>query len=133
MEAIQLERSLSLAWDKRPEMLRARADVESSRLEYLLARKELVPSLSLDGSVVHKLDIARTEIVPGVTFTTPNPTWRITANLVVPIWQGGSLWQGMRKAQAQYGEARAQMEDVKRQVTEEVSQSYIQIAKNRKV
>lgn len=83
---------------RRPDLSAARAQAVAAELRHSAARKELLPSISLDGSRGYQGDELKSLDSPA------NLIWSLTGRLVQPLFQGGAL-----RARAKAAEARGDM------------------------
>lgn len=83
------------ALEQRPDLLAARLRLNASSLRYSLAKKNLLPSLSLSGSVGENSSEFKD------LFDLDNLIWNIAAGLAAPLFDGGRLRAEQAQAEAQ--------------------------------
>jgi outer membrane protein TolC len=114
---ITMEEAFRQAFEQRPDLKAAAAQVRAAELARSGARAERLPSLGV------KADY-------GVIGTTPDHshgTFSVTGTLSLPIWQGGRTGGDIEQADATLTQRRAELEDLKLQVEGEIRKVYLDL------
>ena len=98
---------LQIAFENRPELKKAYQDLETANLSVLAEKKVNNPSLALVGNV-DKLLVNQTE--------SKNTSWSATANLSIPIFDGGIQKYNAEIAQSKADAQKEQIEAIKQSI-----------------
>lgn len=107
---------ISTAYDKRPELLQANSNIEIARKLVRLNAAALYPSISLTGSGNYNGTQQ-----PG----TPQTTYSISADLGIPLYDGGATRSRVRSAEITVSAQEETLEQLKQNIALEVRQAYI--------
>ncbi len=110
-----LESYVALADRLRPDVLRARSDVESARASVKLAKIDAKPQIT--ASAGYSLDPRDTR-TRGFTFST---------GLSIPLFDAGGRKAGVRAGENNFGAAQITLEQVRKDVAADVETAYIDI------
>ena len=86
---------------RRPDLVSAERQVAASEARLRVARRELLPNITLTGSAGTATDALRSLL--GGDFS----VWSIVGNVVAPLWQGGRLRAQIGRAEARVAEVLA--------------------------
>jgi outer membrane protein len=114
-----LEQALSEAYGRRPELQRAEWSRRVAEARVRFERKGRLPSASLNAGFQYAPDASG--------FAVETQTWSIVANLALPIWDAGLSEARTRQAKADVAAAKAQLQQAKGQVAEEVRLSLTEL------
>jgi outer membrane protein TolC len=115
--AISLDDALKQAFDNRPDLKAAQAEVHAAELERSAARDERLPSLSVNA------DFGAIGTNPGEA----RATYTVSGTLTVPIWQGGRAGGDIEQADAALDQRRAELEDERNQIESQVREAYLDV------
>jgi outer membrane protein len=114
------EAALAIALENHPDIKTAKYNEESSRYTIRSTSGQLLPSLSIDGSLSHGDEVTSTG------------TWsnsaRIAAVLSVPLYQSGSVYSQVRQARQINSQRLQEIEQAVRLIQETVIQSWEQLS-----
>jgi outer membrane protein TolC len=114
---ITMEEAFRQAFEQRPDLKAAAAQVRAAELARSGARSERLPSLAVNADY-------------GVIGTTPahsHGTFSVTGTLSFPIWQGGRTGGDIEQADATFTQRRAELEDFQLQVEAEIRKVYLDL------
>jgi outer membrane protein TolC len=114
---ISFEGALKQAFEQRPDLLAAEAQLEAAERARSAARAERLPSLAVRADY-------------GVIGTNPSQshgTFAVVGTVRVPIWQGGRSKGQIEVAEAALAQRRAELEDVKGRIESEVRNAYLDL------
>ena len=111
-----LQEAVQLAMDNHPEIRAARFDEASARNDIASAQGQLLPTVSLSASA------SRTESSSSVN--SGQNTASLQAQIVVPLYQGGAAYAGVRQSQALQSAAVSAIHDTTRQIRELVENAW---------
>ncbi len=103
-----------LRWEDRPDLVAARANLESARLARTQAEAGYLPTVSVASNLV-----AYTSDPGPASFA----TWSIAAIIAVPIWEGGARGGIIRERSGAEEQAAQALEATRRQVEVEVARA----------
>lgn len=105
------------AMDNHPAIRSARFSEEASRSAIASAQGDLLPTVTLTGSLTYSEDQSAA-LSNGVT----SAQVQVTAS--IPLYQGGAAYAGVRQAQAQQSQAMSQIHVVTREIRETVENAW---------
>ncbi len=105
-----LNETIHLAWDQRPDMKAAAAQVQAAEQARQAATSEYLPSLSLNADYG----------VIGVNPAQSHGTFSVTGTLHVPIFRSGRTSADVEQASAVLSQRRAELEDLRGRVEQDV-------------
>jgi outer membrane protein len=108
-----LDAALAEAFHGRRELAAAESSLRSAQQQVRVERKGYLPNLSLNVYLMHNPD----------RFDRERESWSVGANLTIPIWDGGKTRAGIRGAEARVDSARAQAQEARDAVTEDIEQA----------
>ena len=114
---ITLEEAFRQAFEQRPDLKAAAAQVRAADLARSGARSERLPSLAVNADY-------------GVIGTNPSQshgTFSVTGTLRFPIWEGGRTGGDIEQADATLTQRRAELEDLKLQVEGDIRKVYLDL------
>jgi outer membrane protein TolC len=114
---ITLEEALRQAFEQRPDLKAAAAQVRAAEFARSGARSERLPSLAVNADY-------------GVIGTNPSQshgTFSVTGILRFPIWEGGRTGGDIEQADATLTQRRAELEDLKLQVEGDIRKVYFDL------
>jgi outer membrane protein TolC len=114
---VKLEDAIKLAFDQRSDLKAADAQLHAAERARAAARAERYPSLGVNG------DYGGIGVNPAQI----QATYTVTANLKIPIWQGGKAEGDIQQAEAALSQRRAEYEDLKGQVESDVRDAYLDL------
>jgi len=114
---LMVEEALKQAYDHRSDLKAADAQVRAAERAKAAARAERYPSLAVAA------DIGGIGITPSQLQT----TYTATANLKIPIWQGGHAEGDIEQADATLKQRRAEYEDLKGQIESDVRSAFLDL------
>lgn len=103
--------------DNHPVVLAARYDEEQSRSDIATAQGALLPTLTLSGSVSYGEDQVA-GLSNGVT------AGQVQVQAVIPLYQGGAAYSGIRRAQAIQSQRMSQIHETARAIQENVENAW---------
>ncbi|MCR9212534.1 MAG: TolC family outer membrane protein [Proteobacteria bacterium] len=111
--------ALAIALENHPDIKTAKFNEESSRYTIRSTSGQLLPSLSVDGTLSHGNEV------------TGNGTWANTASisavLSVPLYQSGAVYSQVRQARQINSQRLQEIEEAVREIREAVVQSWEQL------
>jgi outer membrane protein TolC len=114
---IGVEDALKQAFDRRPDLKAAEAQIRAAEFARSAARDERLPSLGVNA------DLGEIGLNPAQL----HATYTLTGTLRVPIWQGGRASGDIEAAEAALTERRAELEDAKGQIETQVREVYLDL------
>ena len=114
---ITMEEAFRQAFEQRPDLKAAAAQVRAAELARSGARSERLPSLAVNADY-------------GVIGTNPSQshgTFSVTGTLRFPIWEGGRTGGDIEHADATLTQRRAELEDLKLQVEGDIRKVYLDL------
>jgi outer membrane protein TolC len=114
---ITVEGALKQAFEQRSDLKAADAQVKAAEKARGAARAERYPSLGITSDVG----------AIGVTPSQLQMTYTATANLKIPIWQGGKVSGDVEQADAALAQRRAEYEDLKGQIESDVRNAFLDL------
>lgn len=120
--SIAMNDALTLALQKRPELLASKLRLEAARFQYKSARAAYMPSVN--AAAGYDWRNSSTSTLPAPDWD--NPGWNIGASLSIPLFQGGAVHAGVLQADAALKQSEASLEATTLKVTQEVQQDFLQ-------
>jgi outer membrane protein TolC len=114
---ITIDDALKQAFDNRPDLKAADAEVHAAELAKSAARDERLPSLAVSA------DFGAIGTNPGEA----RATYTVSGTLTVPIWQGGRAAGDVEQADAALDQRRAELEDERSQIEGQVREAYLDV------
>ena len=114
---ITVDDALKEAFDNRPDLKAADAEVHAAELAKSAARDERLPSLAVSA------DFGAIGTNPGEA----RATYTVSGTLTVPIWQGGRAAGDVEQADAALDQRRAELEDERSQIEGQVREAYLDV------
>lgn len=114
-----LKGALSVARENHPLIKAAQYNVDAGQFNVKVSEGTLLPSITLDAS--HQQALQR-----GTTVS-DSRTSTVTANVSIPIYQGGSRFSNIRQAKEIVSQLRIQVDEVRRQIDQAVHASYAEL------
>lgn len=114
---VTVEGALKQAFEQRWDLKAADAQVKAAARARGAAKAEWYPSLGITSDVG----------AIGVTPSQLQMTYTATANLKIPIWQGGKVSGDVEQADAALAQRRAEYEDLKGQIEGEVRNAFLDL------
>ncbi len=114
---ISVEEALTQAFAVRADLKAAEAQIRAAERARSAAHAERYPSLAVNA------DVGGIGITPGQLQT----TYTATANLKIPIWQGGRAEADIEQADATLSQRRAEYEDLKGQIESDVRSAFLDL------
>jgi outer membrane protein TolC len=114
---ITVDDALKQAYDNRPDLKAAQAQVRAAELAKSAARDERLPSLAVNA------DYGAIGTNPGEA----RATYTVSGTLNVPIWQGGRAGGDVEEADAALEQRRAELEDERSQIESQVREAYLDV------
>ena len=111
-----LQEAVQMAMDNHPAISAARFDEESSRSDIAVAQGALLPRVTITGSVTYSEG--------GAQISNGQTNASLQAQVVVPIYQGGAAYAGVRQAQAAQAASMADIHVATRQIREAVENAW---------
>ncbi|MFI4948021.1 MAG: TolC family outer membrane protein [Alphaproteobacteria bacterium] len=112
------EEALSLASNDNPNVIAASFAELAARDNVDLVRGQLLPQVSIVG------DLNRS-FAPSITLrNSRQDTASVTAQLTMPLYEGGAIYSQTRAAQQTVGQKRSQVDDTRRQAVQTASQNW---------
>lgn len=111
-----LEETHDLSDRDNPDVVAARFTVESANDDIRVARSDLLPSLSLNGTVEHREEFT----APGVE----SDSAEVIAQLNIPLYQGGGPSARVRQTKQIAGQRRIQYDETRRAVRARATSSW---------
>ena len=111
-----LEETLSFSEEANPDVMAARHLEQASQDDILVARSEMLPTLSLNGQVEHREDFGS----PGSEVDSA----QVTARLSIPLYQGGGPSARVRRAKQVASQRRIQLDETQRAVRAQATASW---------
>jgi outer membrane protein TolC len=114
---ITVDDALKQAFDNRPDLKAAEAEVRAAELAKSAARDERLPSLAVNA------DFGAIGTNPGEA----RGTYTVSGTLTVPIWQGGRAGGDVEQADSALDQRRAELEDERSQIESQVREAYLDV------
>jgi outer membrane protein TolC len=114
---LSVDDAVKQAFDGRADLRAAEVQVHAAERAKAAARAERYPSLNVTA------DVGGIGINPGQLET----TYTATANLKIPIWQGGRVEGDVQQADATLSQRRAEYEDLKGQIEGDVRSAFLDL------
>ncbi|MGB6431757.1 MAG: TolC family protein [Candidatus Acidiferrales bacterium] len=114
---ITVDDALKQAFDNRPDLKAAEAQVRAAELAKSAARDERLPSLAVSA------DFGAIGTNPGDA----RATYTVSGTLTVPIWQGGRAGGDVEEADAALEQRRAELDDEHNQIESQVREAYLDV------
>lgn len=114
---LSVDDAVKQAFDGRADLRAAEVQVHAAERAKAAARAERYPSLNVTA------DVGGIGINPGQLET----TYTATANLKIPIWQGGRVEGDVQQAEATLSQRRAEYEDLKGQIEGDVRSAFLDL------
>lgn len=111
-----IETAVEDALNINPQLLQAKFTEEQSRFAIRATSGQLLPSVALQGTA------SRDDSTSQANVTTDTLT--VGATLTVPLYQSGSVYSAVRQARQRNNQARIQIDEVRRSVIQNVTQSW---------
>lgn len=121
---------LSAAENDNPAVIAAGYAKHAAEDDIDVADGALLPTLSLDASVLHEADVARFGIESGslVVGRAPVTDYRIVAQLVVPLYDGGKSYSVSRQARQVASQRQSELDLARRDAQNEAESAWEQLA-----
>ena len=113
---LTLQEALELSDKDNPDIVAARYLEQAARDDISFARGEMLPTLSLNGQVEHREEFSS----PG----SESDSAQVTAQLSIPLYQGGAPSARVRRAKQVAGQRRIQLEETRRAVRAQANSSW---------
>jgi outer membrane protein TolC len=120
---LEYQRLVKESLETRPEIWQAQANIQASKKGFQLARRSILPSMALNWGLNYTPDAAG--FAPLIT------TWQATAQIALPIFDGGAARARMRQAKADIASAEVGLRQTEDLVTLEVRQAYLTLVQAR--
>jgi outer membrane protein TolC len=114
---ITIDDALKQAFDNRPDLKAAEAEVHAAELAKSAARDERLPSFAVSA------DFGAIGTNPGEA----RATYTVSGTVSVPIWQGGRAGGDIEQADAALEQRRAELEDERSQIETQVREAYLDV------
>lgn len=112
-----LDETIRLAWDQRPDVRAASAQVHAAEEAHRAATSEYLPSLSLNADYG----------VIGINPAQSHGTFSVTGNLHVPIFRSGRIKADVEQASAVVAQRRAELEDIRGRAEQDVRNAQLDV------
>jgi outer membrane protein TolC len=112
-----LDETIRLAWDQRPDVRAAGAQVHAAEEAHRAATSEYLPSLSLNADYG----------VIGINPAQSHGTFSVTGNLHVPIFRSGRIKADVEQASAVLAQRRAELEDIRGRAEQDVRNAQLDV------
>jgi outer membrane protein TolC len=113
----QPDEEVNYAWAHRADLRQAQAQVHAAELVLSAAHAERLPSVSLSGNYG----------AIGPNPTSAHGVFAVTGSINVPLYQGGRIRADIQQAEATLGQRRAELEDQRGKVEQEVRTACIDL------
>ena len=110
---------------KRPDYLKAEKMLEKAGIDVRIARKEMLPQLSLGGGVIFKSKYFES------LFTTSNMIWALGGSVIQPFFMGGKLKANLKAKKIAYERSVKNYEKVNLTSMQEVNDSLVSVNMDR--
>lgn len=114
-----LNAAMSLGLKNHPAILTASYNVDTAAFNVKSIEGQLLPTVSLQGNLSHSDEQSQQNVW--------NNSASVTANLVVPLYEGGVVYSQARQAKETLGQRRIQLDGTRDQVRSAVSTSWGQL------
>ena len=108
--------AIEIAMENNPLLAAARSDEEASRHAIDVSRGRLLPVVDLNGNVSHAEDVS--------TSVKESDDFGVSAQVTIPLYQSGAVYSEIRQNREINSQRRIQVEETRRNVVEEVTQSW---------
>lgn len=115
---LEADRLISQALKEREDLKKAGKDEEFSLEDWRVMRGRFLPTLSVAGNYSYSQPVG--------TFATPW-NWRVTLNLTLPLFQGGSEYLDLMDRNAALEQAKARREALRKQISLEVRKAVLDV------
>ena len=115
--SMTLQACLDVAVKNRPDLLRARSELQLARAGLRAARLQTMPVLNVNAG--YEIGIGG--------YSPTQRRWQIDASISFPIFDGGATQARLREAKANMQAARASYEQLMRDIQAEVEQAYLNL------
>ena len=113
---LTLEETMSSSNENNPDIIAARYLEQSAKDDIRFARGEMLPTLSLNGQVEHREDFGGAG--------SESDSASVTAQLSIPLYQGGGPSARVRRAKQVAGQRRIQLDETRRAVRAQATSSW---------
>lgn len=110
---------------KRPDYLKAEKMLEKAGIDVRIARKEMLPQLSLGGGVIFNSKYFES------LFTTSNMIWGLGGSVIQPFFMGGKLKANLKAKKIAYERSVKNYEKVNLTSMQEVNDSLVSVNMDR--
>ena len=110
---------------KRPDFMKAEKMLEKAGIDVKVARKEMLPTLSLGGGVLFNAKHFES------LFTTSNMLWGFGGNIIQPLFMGGKLKANLKAKKIAYEKSLKNYEKVNLTSMQEVNDSLVSVNKDK--
>jgi len=111
-----IEEALAIAYKNHPLIKAAQYNVDAGQFNVKVSEGTLLPSVTLDASYLRSFQ-------RGTTISDAN-NGTLTANVTIPIYQGGARFSNIRQARETVSQLRIQVDEVRRQIDQAVRASW---------
>lgn len=108
--------AIEIAMENNPLLAAARSNEEASRHAIDVSRGRLLPVVDLNGNVSHAEDVS--------TSVNESDDFGVSARVTIPLYQSGAVYSEIRQNRELNSQRRVQVEETRRNVVEEVTQSW---------
>jgi outer membrane protein TolC len=112
---LSIEDALKQAFEQRPDLKSATAQVEAAERSRAAARAERYPSLTVSGDYG----------AIGVNPAQSHGTFSVVGNLRIPIWQGGRTDGDIDEAEAALAQRRAELADLRGRIESDIRNAFL--------
>ncbi len=110
---------------KRPDFMKAEKMLEKAGIDVKVARKEMLPTLSLGGGVLFNAKHFES------LFTTSNMLWGLGGNIIQPIFMGGKIKANLKAKKIAYEKSLKNYEKVNLTSMQEVNDSLVSVNRDK--
>ena len=118
-----LNSALAIARKSHPLINAARYNVDAGQFNVKVSEGTLLPTVTLDANLNRSLQRGTT--------VSDSSTGTITANVTIPIYQGGSRFSNIRQAKETVSQLRIQVDEVRKQIDQAVHASWAALQSSR--
>lgn len=118
-----LQGALSIARNNHPLIRAAQYNVDAGQFNVKVSQGTLLPTVTLDGNYQRALQRGTT--------VSDSDTGSITANVTIPIYQGGARFSNIRQAREIVGQLQIQVDEARRQIDQAVRASWAALEASR--
>ncbi len=108
--------AIAMAANNNPQVISAKFNDAAAKDAIDVATAQLLPQVSLQGQMFQQNNAS--------SWATQNNGYQVTANLTVPLYQGGSEYAGVRQARQQQQQAQRTLDDARRTAVQNAVQSW---------